>query len=60
MTNAPVYTACGKQVLRDGEHFADLCGPREAAAIADLLNAQMVMMGMPDERTDEIVGVLWP
>ncbi|MBC2668748.1 hypothetical protein ACFOON_15230 [Novosphingobium piscinae] len=61
MREAPIYTACGKQVLRDGRHFADLCGPAEASAVADLLNHSQVMFPDLDfTRVDEIVAALWP
>lgn len=32
------YTATGKQVLRNGQHYADTLGPVEAALVATLLN----------------------
>ena len=33
-----VYTSCGKQVLRDGQHFGDMLTPEDAARVARLLN----------------------
>lgn len=32
------YAALGKEILRDGLHFADVIEPGEAARIAELLN----------------------
>lgn len=32
------YTALGKQVLRDGKHFADACDTAAAELIANTLN----------------------
>ena len=32
------FTSTGKQVLRDGKHFADTTGPGDAALVANLLN----------------------
>jgi hypothetical protein len=55
---APLYTACGKQLLRDGQHFADLIGPAEAEALANVLNGQ-VLLDMPLEQQQRIVEVLW-
>lgn len=55
---APDYTSCGKEVLRDGEHFADAASPDIAAALADVLNGQ-VLLNVAPERADEIAGVLW-
>lgn len=31
------YTSCGKQVLRDGQHFGDMLTPEDAKAVAYLL-----------------------
>lgn len=33
------YTSAGKEVLRDGSHFADACSPDDAATIATAMNA---------------------
>lgn len=56
----PVYSANGKQVLRDGQHWGDMVGPDEAAAIADLLNDGRILAGdLPAERVVDIVKVLW-
>jgi len=55
---APLYTAHGKQLLRDGGHFADCTGPAEAAALADVLNGQ-VLLNVPEDRAQEIAEVLW-
>ncbi len=52
------FIACGKEVLRDGEHFADAASPQIAAALADVLNGQ-VLLNVAPERADEIAGVLW-
>lgn len=35
---APDYTACGKEILRDGEHFADMATPGAAIAAAIMFN----------------------
>lgn len=32
------FTACGKEVLRDGEHFADMKSPGTAEAAAIMFN----------------------
>jgi hypothetical protein len=32
------FTSCGKEVLRDGQHFADALHPRAAEAVAIMLN----------------------
>jgi hypothetical protein len=32
------YTVCGKEVLRDGRHYADAMDPHEAHNIANALN----------------------
>ena len=63
--SAPVYSATGKQVIRDVgrglEHFADFASPAAASAVADVLNdGQIVLAYMPVDRVQEIVGVLWP
>lgn len=52
------FTTCGKEVLRDGEHFADAASTEIAAALADVLNGQVLLNVAPD-RADEIAGVLW-
>lgn len=54
----PEYTTCGKEVLRDGKHFADTASPEISAALADVLNGQ-VLLNVAPERADEIAGVLW-
>lgn len=61
MADAPEYTHCGKQVLRDNKHFADACSQDVAEALAIILNGQ-VMMGcdVPAEKQDWVAGVLWP
>ena len=35
-----LYTANGKQVLRDGVHFADCCDPGAATLVADALSTR--------------------
>jgi hypothetical protein len=35
--SAPTYTSLGKEVLRDGAHFADACDPIAAKLIADAM-----------------------
>jgi len=55
---APEYVASGKQVLRDGRHWADCIGPAEAAALADVLNGQM-LLNVPEQRAQEIQEILW-
>lgn len=58
--NAPTYSSCGKQVLRDGAHWADCAGPAEAAALAEVLSVgQVFLPGLPVERLREIEEVLW-
>lgn len=59
--NAPEYTHCGKQVLRDAQDFAQAATPDIAEALAIILNGQ-VMMGcdVPAEKQDWVAGVLWP
>lgn len=52
------FTTSGKEVLRDGKHFADVTSPEIAAALADVLNGQ-VLLNVAPERADEIAGVLW-
>lgn len=32
------FIACGKEILRDGEHFADMATPGAAVAAATLFN----------------------
>lgn len=34
----PRFHSVGKQVLRNGQHYADTLGPVEAALVANLLN----------------------
>lgn len=34
------FTSCGKQVLRDGEHFGDMMTAEDAALVARLLNGR--------------------
>lgn len=34
----PRFHSVGKQVLRNGQHYADTLGPVEAALVATLLN----------------------
>lgn len=35
-----IYTTCGKQVLRNGENFAQACDNGAATLIADVLNSR--------------------
>lgn len=53
------YTAVGKELLRDEQHIGDLATPELAAALADVLNGQ-VMLDTSNERADAIAEVLWP
>lgn len=53
------YTAIGKQLLRDDQHIGDLTSPKLAAALAEVLNGQ-VLLDTSTKRADEIAGVLWP
>lgn len=39
------FTSCGKQVLKDGEHFADARNPGTAEAITIMLNHGRVFSG---------------
>lgn len=57
----PIYTTTGKQVLRDGDHFADVCTPEAARAVATLLNCDQVLHppGYPDAELDHMEKVLW-
>lgn len=41
------FTATGKQVLRNGHHYADTLGPAEAALVANLLNKHERERGRP-------------
>ncbi|ODU67426.1 MAG: hypothetical protein ABT11_20295 [Novosphingobium sp. SCN 66-18] len=61
MADAPEYSQCGKQVLRDGEHFADAVSPEIAAALAHVLNGQVLLPpALTEEQQDHIQKVLWP
>lgn len=53
------YTAIGKELLRDDQHVGVLDTPELAAALADVLNGQ-VLLDTGNERADAIAGVLWP
>lgn len=53
------YTSVGKQLLRGREHIGDFATPELAAAIADVLNGQ-VLLDTRNERADQISAVLWP
>lgn len=60
MGEPPAYVACGKQLLRDGTHFADFASPEAASAVAEVLsNGQVIMPTVPIERLREIEQVLW-
>lgn len=41
------FTSMGKQVLRNGQHYADTLGPAEAALLANLLNKHERERGRP-------------
>lgn len=61
MADAPEYTQSGKQVLRDGLHFADAATPEIAEALAHVLNGQVLLpLDLTEEQQDRIQKVLWP
>lgn len=41
------FASMGKQVLRNGHHYADTLGPAEAALVANLLNKHERERGRP-------------
>jgi len=43
------FIACGKEVLRDGEHFADMRSPGAATAAALLFNRGVLICQNVDE-----------
>lgn len=43
----PPFYSVGKQVLRNGQHYADTLGPVEAALVANLLNKHERERGRP-------------
>ena len=57
----PNYTAQGKEILRDGEHFADVCTEDAARAVATVLNCDEVMHshGYSSADLDHMEKVLW-
>ena len=59
---APMFVAAGKQVLRDGEHFADAATPEIAHAIALAFDGAQLPFGpdvsLPDQ--DMVASTLWP
>lgn len=57
----PTYRAMGKQVLRDGNHFADTRDPDAATALVTLLNATEVEhpADTPDAELAHMREVLW-
>lgn len=61
MTTAPSYTAVGKQILRDGQHFADMVDPAKARALAIVLNHSQVLFApeVPTADMDFVQGALW-
>jgi len=56
----PHFTAHGKQLLRDGEHFADAGSTDIAEALALILNGQILMgPDVPGEKQDWVAEVIW-
>ena len=54
------FTASGKQVLHDGEHFADACSPAAAEAIVIMLNKAVLLSGsVTDGEVDIVTRELW-
>lgn len=43
------FTTCGKEILRDGEHFADMRSPGAAVAAALLFNRGVLICQNVDE-----------
>ena len=56
----PIYSSCGKQILRDGAHFADAATTDIAAALVLVLNGQ-VLFGpyVPAAQQEQAEKVLW-
>jgi len=52
LTTGP-YTSLGKEVLRDGKHFADVIDVDSAAVTADALNYRHAMLVADDDRNDD-------
>ena len=60
MPEAPEFSHCGKQVLRDGALFAEAATPDIAEALAHVLRGQVLLHpDLPAERQDWVAGVLW-
>lgn len=54
-----MYTTCGKQVLRNGENFAQACDNGAATLIADVLNARPRVVAHRNEQGDVISPVTY-
>ena len=54
----PHFESHGKQLLRDGQHWGDMLTAEIAAAVADILNGQ-VLPDVSNDRADEIAVVVW-
>lgn len=48
------FSNTGKQVLRDGQHYADACGVREAEMIVAAMNRQARMI---EDMADRLMAV---
>ncbi|WP_333837966.1 hypothetical protein [Novosphingobium sp.] len=59
--SGPAYANCGKQVLRNGDHFIDAKDPDVAGALTLLLNHARVAVcpGLPIEQVERMKEVLW-
>ena len=55
------FSATGKQVLRNAQHFADAASPDIAEALSIILNGEVLLpSGVPDEKADWVPKVVWP
>lgn len=54
------FTSCGKEILRDGEHFADMATPGAAVAAAIMFNrGRFVCRDLTEEEFALVREELW-